>query len=401
MILKETLRRIVTEQRQQIVLRQKSTKREILDEIPLDLPYAVIISGVRRVGKSTLLQQLFTKLPDFYYFNFEDPRLIDFELGDFDKLNQVMIEEYGQSRFYMLDEIQNIKGWEVFVRSMLDKGKQFFITGSNASLLSRELGTRLTGRHINIELFPFSFPESLNFFHKDRSLKAFEEYFQKGGLPQYLRYNRIEILQDLLLDVLYRDIVSRHNIRDSKSLQELALYLLGNVSNEYSYNNLKKLFNFGSVNTPISYISYMEDSYLLFTVQKFDYSLKKQTVNEKKVYGIDNGLIFCNSTSLSSDRGRMLENMVFLNLRRKYNDIYYFKEKKECDFIVMEKKKIIMAIQVCYEITDDNKSREIEGLMEAMTFFNLDRGLILTYDQEDVIHVGQKYIDIKPVWRWL
>lgn len=169
MILKDTLRRIVNEQRQQIVSKQNSVKREILDQIPLDLPYAIIISGIRRVGKSTLLQQLLAKLPDFYYFNFEDSRLIDFEPADFEKLNQIMAEEYGSSKFYIFDEIQNIKGWEVFVRSMLDKGKQFFITGSNASLLSRELGTRLTGRHINIELFPFSFTEWLSFLKKRES----------------------------------------------------------------------------------------------------------------------------------------------------------------------------------------------------------------------------------------
>ena len=221
-----------------------------------------------------------------------------------------MAEEYGSSKFYIFSEIQNINGWEIFVRSMLGKGKQFFITGPNASLLSRELGTRLTGRHINIELTPFSFTEWLSFSKKERKLQAFDEYFQNGGLPQYLKYGQNAILQKLLLDVLYRNIVARHNIRDAKSLQKLALYLLGNVSNEFSYNSLKKLFNFGSVNTPISYISYMEDSYLFFTVQKFGYSLKKQAVNEKKIYAIDNGLVLCNSTSLSSDKGRMFENLV-------------------------------------------------------------------------------------------
>ena len=274
MILKDTLKRIVNEQRQQIVSKQNSVKREILDQIPLDLPYTIIISGIRRVGKSTLLQQLLAKLPDFYYFNFEDSRLIGFEPADFEKLNQIMAEEYGSSKFYIFDEIQNIKGWEVFVRSMLDKGNQFFITGSNASLLSRELGTRLTGRHINIELFPFSFTEWLSFFKKERKLQTFDEYFHSGGLPQYLKYGQNSILQELLLDVLYRDIVARHNIRDAKLLQELALYLLGNVSNEFSYNTLKKLFNFGSVNTPISYISYMEDSYLHYNKITFPFPLE-------------------------------------------------------------------------------------------------------------------------------
>ena len=401
MILTDTLRKIVSEQRKEITLLNNTVERDALSEVPLDLPYAIIISGIRRAGKSTLLQQLLLKFPNFYYFNFEDTRLIDFDTADFEKLNQVLLEEYGISKFYIFDEIQNIKGWETFIRSGLDKGKQFFITGSNASLLSMELGTRLTGRHINIELFPFSFNETLKFYNKEKSIETFDEYFKEGGFPQYLKYKRTEILQELLLDILYRDIVSRHNIRDAKSLQELAIYLLSNTGKEFSYNNLMKMFSFGSVNTPISYISYMEDSYLLFSIPKFDYSLKKQAINKKKIYAIDNGLIIANSTSFSSDRGRMLENLVFIVLRRKYKNIYYFSEKGECDFLVKQNGSINMAIQVCYELTDDNKDREINGLLAALDAFNLNEGLILTYNQEDRIDVNHKNINVIPVWKWL
>ncbi len=401
MILKDTLRKIVAEQRKEITLLNNTVERDALSEVPIDLPYAIIISGIRRAGKSTLLQQLLLKFPNFYYFNFEDTRLIDFDTADFEKLNQVLLEEYGISKFYIFDEIQNIKGWETFIRSGLDKGKQFFITGSNASLLSMELGTRLTGRHINIELFPFSFNETLKFYNKEKSIETFDEYFKEGGFPQYLKYKRTEILQELLLDILYRDIVSRHNIRDAKSLQELAIYLLSNTGKEFSYNNLMKMFSFGSVNTPISYISYMEDSYLLFSIPKFDYSLKKQAISKKKIYAIDNGLIRANSTSFSSDRGRMLENLVFIVLRRKYKNIYYFNEKGECDFLVKQNGSINMAIQVCYELTDDNKDREINGLLAALDAFNLNEGLILTYNQEDKIVVNHKNINVIPVWKWL
>ena len=401
MILKDTLRRIINDQRNEIILLKNSIERDILNKVPINLPYAIIISGIRRSGKSTLLQQLLTKFPDFYYFNFEDTRLIDFDATDFEKLDQVLLEEYGPSKFYIFDEIQNIKGWEIFVRSGLDKGRQFFITGSNASLLSMELGTRLTGRHINIELFPFSFHEALKLYNKEASIEAFNEYFKYGGFPQYLKYKQPEILQELLMDILYRDIVSRYNIRDTKLLQEMAIYLLSNTGKEFSYNSLKKMFNFGSVNTPISYISYMEDSYLLFTVPKFDYSLKKQAINEKKVYFIDNGLIIFNSTSFSSNNGRMLENLIFMALRRKYTDIYYFRDKGECDFVVREGGKIIMAIQACYEITDENKAREINGLMEALIAFNLNVGLIITYNQEDEIKVNYLTVKITPAWKWI
>ncbi len=400
-ILKETLRQIVIGQKAELESFEYGIEREELGRIPLELPFAVIISGIRRSGKSTLLHQLLKKLPDFFYLNFEDTRLIGFELSDFEKLDEVFHEEFGSSQFYLLDEIQNVKGWETFVRSRLDKRKHMFITGSNASLLSKELGTRLTGRHIDVELFPFSFRETLRFMKEKSPSESFERYYNKGGFPEYVKYEKPEILRELLSDILYRDIVSRHNIRETKALHEMTIYLLTNVGKEFSYNGLKRMFEFGSVNTPISFVSYLEDSYLLFTIPKFDYSLRKQLVNEKKVYSVDNGLTIANSVSFSSDKGRMLENLVFIVLRRSHKDIYYFREKGECDFLVKEEGGIKMAIQVTYEMNEDNKRRELDGLLEAMGKFGLDKGFILTYNQEDEIDVEGKRVIIKPIWKWM
>jgi predicted AAA+ superfamily ATPase len=401
MILKETLRQIVVEQKTDLEFFEYGTEREGLGSIPLELPHAVIISGIRRSGKSTLLHQILKKLPNYYYLNFEDTRLINFESGDFEKLDEVFHTEYGPSEFYLLDEIQNVKGWENFVRSRLDRHKHLFITGSNASMLSKELGTRLTGRHINVELFPFSFGEALLFRKEIASPDSFEWYFKQGGFPDFIKYGRPEILRELFTDILQRDIISRHKIRETKALHELALYLLSNVGKEFSYNSLKKMFQFGSVNTPISFVSYLEDSYLLFTIPKFDYSLKKQMINEKKVYSIDNGLSNANSVSFSSNKGRMLENFVFITLRRSHKNIYYFRENGECDFLIKEDSRIIIAIQVAYELNEDNKKREIEGLLEAMRKFELREGFILTYNQEDEIDIEDKRIIIKPVWKWI
>ncbi len=401
MILKETLRQIVIDQKTDLEFFEYGTEREGLGSIPLELPHAVIISGIRRSGKSTLLHQILKKLPNYYYLNFEDTRLINFESGDFEKLDEVFHTEYGPSEFYLLDEIQNVKGWEIFVRSRLDRHKHLFITGSNASMLSKELGTRLTGRHINVELFPFSFGEALLFRKEIASPDSFEWYFKQGGFPDFIKYGRPEILRELFTDILQRDIISRHKIRETKALHELALYLLSNVGKEFSYNSLKKMFQFGSVNTPISFVSYLEDSYLLFTIPKFDYSLKKQMINEKKVYSIDNGLSNANSVSFSSNKGRMLENFVFLTLRRSHKNIYYFRENGECDFLIKEDSRIIIAIQVAYELNEDNKKREIEGLLEAMRKFELREGFILTYNQEDEIDIEDKRIIIKPVWKWI
>jgi hypothetical protein len=344
---------------------------------------------------------LLKKLPNFYYLNFEDTRLDSFQVEDFEKLDEIFKEDYSESEYYLFDEIQNIDKWELFVRSRLDKQKKFIITGSNASLLSKELGTRLTGRHINMELFPFSFMESLSMTKVKASATSFSKYLRSGGFPEYLRYKKQEILRELLTDIIQRDIVVRHKLRDSKTVKTLALYLLSNTGNEFSYNNLKKMFNLGSVNTAIAFVSYFEDSYLLFTVPKFDYSLKKQIVNAKKVYSIDNGLSTSNSASFSSDLGRMLENSVFLHLRRKYKEIFYFKGKRECDFLVKGQNKIKMAIQVSYELNEGNKQREFDGLLEAIKTFDLAEGLILTFDQEDKFEIDGKHIIAKPVWKWM
>lgn len=401
MILKETLRAIVKSQMENLSKFDYGIKREIIEKIDLELPFASILSGVRRCGKSTLLHQTMKRVKSFYYFNFEDPRAINFEISDFQKLNEVFNEEFGNSNYYFLDEIQNVQKWELFVRSMLDKGKKFLITGSNASLLSKELGTHLTGRHLTHELFPFSYNEMLKLFKQKPNEKTFYQYLIKGGFPEYLKNQRGDLLQELFNDIVARDIVNRHKIREIKTIKEMGIFLLTNIGKEFSYNGLKKIFNLGSTNTVISFISFFEDSYLLFTLPRFNYSLKKQLVNPKKIYSIDNGLSIANSVSFSSDKERLLENVVFQQLRRKFKNIFYFKENGECDFVIKEKGKIILAIQVCYELNEDNKNREINGLIDAINKFKLKQGLILTYKQEDSLRIGEKQIVLKPVWKWL
>jgi predicted AAA+ superfamily ATPase len=400
-MLKETLRGVVKSQRNELSLFDKGIEREIYPKIQLDLPLALVVSGVRRCGKSTLLRQLMGKAEGYYYFNFEDPRIVNFEVGDFQKLDEVFHEEYGDQKHYFFDEIQNVQKWELFVRAMLDKKKHFIITGSNASLLSRELGSRLTGRHLKQELFPFSYREFLKLTGKEANVSSFQEHIVKGGFPEYLKIGRAEVLQELLNDILVRDIAVRHKLRNIKTIKEIALYLLTNAGKEFSYTSLKKTFSLGSTNSAISFVSYFEDSYLLFTIPRFDYSLKKQLVSPKKAYNIDNGMSNTNSSSFSEDKGRMLENTVFLNLRREYSDIYYFREKNECDFVIKEGTDITQAVQVCYELNEDNKDRETKGLTEAMDKFKLNKGLLLTYDQEDSLKANGNDIVVEPVWKWL
>lgn len=401
MISKDILREIFKSQREEILSKNFDIiRREKQKEIKLISGIAIIISGIRRCGKSTLQKQIINNKKS-NYFNFEDTRLSGFESEDFNKLLEIFKEENPGLDEFFFDEIQNIPKWEIFIRSLLDRKCKVLITGSNASLLSKELGTRLTGRHINTELFPFSFREFLALEKKEPSLKSFEEYFTKGGFPEYLQIKKSELLQEILLDVIARDIANRHNVKNVNLLKEMAIFLISNVSKEFSYNSLRKILNLGSTNSVIHFVSYFEDSYLLFSVPKFSYSLKKQLVNPKKIYAIDNGLIRFNTKSFSADKGKMLENLVFVELRRHFKEIFYFKNKGECDFVYRDKERKMHTVQVCHHMNQDNQKREINGLLEAMEEFNFSEGLILTYNQEDKFNIKDKKIILKPIWKWL
>ncbi len=401
MILKETLREIINSQAYDLSDPTKTVPRKLIDQIELGTNHALIISGIRRCGKSTLLKQIMKRLKDYHYFNFEDIRANNFEINDFNRLDELYLERTAKCSNYFFDEIQNVGNWERFIRTLLDKKKQIYITGSNASLLSKELGTKLTGRHVRYELFPFSYKEMLLFISKKPGVESFNEYFIYGGFPEYLKQKDTRILQELFKDIITRDIIVRHGIRNSKTIKELALYLLSNVGKEYSYTNLKKDFQLGSVNTVISFVSYFEDSYLLFSVPKFEYSYRKQLINPKKIYAIDNGLINSNTVSFSKDDGRLLENSVFIELRRQCKNLFYYRGKNECDFVIEEKRKIAEAYQVCYLLTEDNKAREINGLMEVLNEAKLSEGYILTFNQEDKFVIDGKTIKVIPVWKWM
>ncbi|MEK6864212.1 MAG: ATP-binding protein [Nanoarchaeota archaeon] len=396
MILKDQLKEIIGLQRKEIESMESGVEREILPEIDTKLPHAAIISGVRRCGKSTLMKQIMRKEKEYYYFNFEEPRAAGFSLSDFAKLEE-SFRESAEKAVYFLDEIQNVDEWERFVRRKLDAGEKFVITGSNASLLSKELGTRLTGRHITYTLFPFSYAEFLKFSGKKEGIESFEEYLANGGFPEFLKYGKAEMLQGLFNDIITKDIIVRHKLRDEKAVRNIAVFLLSNISREFSCNSLAKTFGIGSANTVVSYVGYMEDTFLLFTLPIFSFSLKKQQVNPRKVYAIDTGFLAANSASFSGDKGRILENAVFLHLRRKFKDIFYFKGRRECDFIVKDKGKAEYAVQSCLKLDEDNMEREVEGLKEAMKILDIGKGVIVTLGQEDNLD-GIKVI---PAWKWM
>jgi len=400
MILENQLKQIAELQKNRILTSNIGLLRTELQEIHLHNSFVTIISGIRRCGKSTLLAQLLQKdNENTFFLNFDDPRLFDFERNDFERLDNIISEEGYKNVFF--DEVQIIPEWERYIRQKLDEKIKIVVTGSNASLLSRELGTKLTGRNLMKELFPFSFEEYCTFEKKEPSLNMVNNYLNFGGFPEYVSTKNEEVLSRLLNDLLTRDIAVRYGVRDFRTLQRLTLFLLSNVSKLISANKLKNQFEVGSTSTILEYLSHLETSYLLFFVPKFSYSIKKQDINPRKVYAIDTGLVNVNSLSFSDDIGQRFENLIYLHLRRKHNEIYYFSEKNECDFVVFEKGKIKSCIQVCYILNNDNLKREINGILEVLEFFGKNEGIIITLNQKDTIKQNGKIIQVVPVTDFL
>lgn len=284
---------------------------------------------------------------------------------------------------------------------MLDQEYKVVITGSNATLLSKELGTKLTGRHLSTELFPFSYQEFLRFKMLENSAAALSYYLKDGGFPEYLKTANGNILNHLLEDILNRDIAVRYGIRDIITLKKLATYLISNIGKPVSGNNLKELFSIKSTTTILEFFSYLENAYVIQFVPKFSYSIKTQIRNHKKVYAIDLGLFTHNSIIFSNENGRRLENTIYLYLRQINKEIYYYQDKKECDFVVFKKGKIKELIQVCYELTAENIDREIDGLLEAMSFFNIMEAKIITFNQTEIFNKGERKIIVLPAWKYM
>ena len=417
MISKDMLRQIVSQQKNQKFNIKETILRETLTEVEHWIKKdnrIIIFTGLRRSGKSTLLKQIMQTKKNFCYINFEDERFINFKAQNFERLHEVLIEIYGKSTLYFFDEIQNIDKFETFVRRLQDQDKKIILTGSNATMLSKELGTHLTGRYKSFEIFPFSFKEFLKFNHisldkksmyltekKVQLIKLFRQFLSKGGMPEYLKNEDIYYIKTTYENIIYRDIIVRYNIKKQKTLRELVNILATNISSKITYNSLKNTLKLSNAITVKEYISYLQNSYLFFELPKFDYSLKKQLNTPKKIYTVDPMFHTLCGMNYSENKGRILENMVFIELKRTGHEIFYHESKNECDFVIKDKNKINNAVQVSYILHEENKKREINGLLEAMNKFHLKTGVLLTMEQEDEITIDNKKIIVKPVWKWL
>jgi uncharacterized protein len=413
----------------QIIVDQQE-ERKLIDNIPRqqfnkiqELSQSrliVIVMGIRRCGKSTLMQQIQSIQPEQdFCLSFEDERLISFNVEDFQILLEIFIELFGEQKTLYFDEIQNIEGWELFIRRMHDYGYKIYLTGSNANLLSRELGTHLTGRYVTVELYPYAFAEycvakqhSIDVKRQTTTQKSLQkkwlnEYQTDGGFPEYLQNPINDYLRTLYENILYRDIINRYNLPHEKPIKELVVYLASNIGKTITYNRLSKTLGLSSGATVQEYCGYLENCYLFFLLYRYDPSLKKQLIAPKKSYIIDTALARILGFRASEDKGRFLENMVFIELKRRFADnIYYHQGKYECDFIIREGIDIIQAIQVTQHLQGpETREREYRGLLDAMQTYGLLEGIILTENELGVdkrVEAGKAYhIQIMPIAQWL
>lgn len=415
---RDQIRAVLLEQFRAFWNRDTGIERARLAELEraAPLPHAVIISGLRRVGKSTLLAQLAHRLGEnrFYYVNFEDERFLGFTAEDANDLYAHLVELFGERGIFVIDEIQNVPGWEHFVRRFMEMGMKFYITGSNASLLSRELGSRLTGRYVPIELFPFSFTEFLRFrghtIPDPRRMTTVEaaqlqrfltEYLRCGGIPEPLKYPDLPLARTLYDDVLYRDIATRYRIEEVRALKELAFYLMSNPANLVSYNRLKEQLRLGSINTVKNYIEYLENSWLIFVINVYDFSVKRQQVAPKKVYAIDTGLANAVGFSVSPNTGKLLENLAFLALRQRTQEVYYYTSPGgfEVDFYLPATRQLIQVVQNMAQPT--TREREVRALTDALRSLGLTHGLILADANAEPIRQDDLTIEVRSLAEWL
>lgn len=387
----------------------------------------IVLKGIRRSGKSTLLINHIRHLisagvdkKEVLFVNFEDPRF-DGEL-DSDLLEQIFevykeYVNYGTKPHIFLDEVQHVAQWENWVLTGYElKRAQFYVTGSSSKLLSREFGTALSGRFLAIHVFPLSFGEYLLFKAQPYPDKisliaqklvykiAFNEYLKGGGFPKACSLEEDLKRQEIIMyyeTIILKDIVARYNLKNYDSVKKVAVYLLSNIGKPFNLNKVRVSLTL-SYDLADKYFEYLKDTFLLFEVFQYDHSLNRQFANRRKVYCIDNGILTNTSFRISEDYGRYLENVVFIELLRKGYEVYFHQAKKECDFIIKEGINITQAMQVCRTLQDEEtKKRELEGLKEALDMYRLNEGMILTEDEEDEIAAEGRRIIVKPVWKWL
>ena len=389
--------------------------------IPLNSGKIITLIGPRRSGKTYISFQIMSSIKDItdiLYMSFENEKF-KINSTNFQDLIDAYFELYpNKENFYLfLDEIQEIDGWEKFVRRIYDTfTKNIFITGSSAKLLSKEIATSLRGRCISYEIYPLSFKEFLKFKNveidlistkgKANVINSFNKYINIGGFPECFFMNddlRKRTIKDYMNVMIFRDVIERYSLRNSNAVHAYFKRNVSNFAREYSinkfYNELKSMGVKITKDSLYDFNRYFDESFIILPLFNYYYNSYKTEIH--KLYLIDHSFSVVDTFKISENKGLILENIVFIQLKRLGKEVFYHKSLIECDFVIKEKEKIVEAIQVCYFLNKDNKDREIKGLLEAMNKHKLKQGLLLMYDEEDEIIIDKKKIIIKPVWKWL
>lgn len=414
------LKVIIKEQRQEIEKIEKKEKiieRERLKEAKtfLSHPNIVVVTGIRRCGKS-IFSYLLEKNNKFAYINFDDERLSEVTGKELNKILEAFYELYGDVEYIILDEIQNVSGWELFV-SRLRRTKKVILTGSNSNLFSGELATHLTGRYVDIKLFPFSFHEFLTLkgfqFSKAytteeraRIFSYLNDYLVLGGLPEVYKFGKA-IAVKIYEDILTKDIVLRYKINKVGEFKNLAKYLISNSSEEVSFTKLSNILGVKHVSTISKWVSYIENAFLIFRLERFDFKLKQQFIAPKKIYCLDTGVVDSIGFKFSENKGKILENSVAVELQRRKEknnlEIYYWKDARqnEVDFVIKQRTKVIQLIQATYISSKlEIKEKRIKSLLKASKELKCNNLLVITWDYEAEERIDSKKIKFVPLWKW-
>lgn len=377
-----------------------------------------VITGPRRAGKSFYAVHLIQQAGSYGYVNFDDERLT--AVGDYDEIISAINTIYGNPRYLLFDEIQNLPRWELFVNRLQRQGFRLLITGSNANLLSSELATHLTGRHTVHVLFPFSFGEFLTASGDEAAertavekMAAMDSYAEQGGYPEPLlkKIDRRDYLRTLLQSTLYKDIVKRFRIRSVQGIEDLALYLMSNIAREYSFNALSGVTKCRSVHTVDKYIRYLQEAYLVFSLPRFSFKVKDQAGQNKKIYCTDNGMAVAAGSRFSADRGGLYENLVAVALKKEEIagriSLFYWRspQNEEVDFVVKEGLRVTRLIQVCADLSDPKTlKREMRALIKASQELQCDDLLLLNdrVDRTDIFkwQDAERPIRLMPLWQF-
>ena len=412
----------------QALLDQRKEKDEILvenltarqEEVYFDLnsQLAQIVIGVRRSGKSTICHKILKQNNiNYAYVNFDDERLYDLKPEDLNIVLEALYMVYGDFRYLFCDEIQNVPSWFLFINRLLRQKIRLVITGSNAKLLSSELSTHLTGRYNQIELFPFSFSEILKYKNISgdddstlgvaRRKAAFEEYMSQGGFPELFEVkNKKTYIRNLFNAIITRDIKQRFSVRYPEALRKMADYLTDTLCSEINYKSLAKQFSFGSAHTAENYVGYLRQAYLLIGLQKFSFKSRERIRNEKN-YVIDTAFISPAKEGFSEQNfGWRLENIVCIELfRRKnqtLNDVYYYKNSYEIDFVLCNDNSIVELIQVSADISAQKTfNRETNALFRAATELRCNNLTLITLNENRTYIVDNQTINIVSILKWL